>query len=181
MADQANGLLSPWLRSRRIASIHPFLRGRVLDFGCGIGRLAAFVDQDRYIGFDPDEESIGQARTLHPGYVFAERLPHDKEFDSIIALAVFEHLENPGTVLRDLTARLAPGGTLALTTPHASFEWIHTAGAALGLFSHHASDDHETLFDERGLRDLAKSSNLTLTHYRRFLCGANQLAVFSKG
>ena len=42
MTDQAaEGLLSPMLRNRRIQAVKPFLRGRVLDVGCGNGALTA--------------------------------------------------------------------------------------------------------------------------------------------
>ena len=47
MADQARGgLLSPLLRSRGIAAARRFLKRRVLDLGCGSGKLAGFVPPD---------------------------------------------------------------------------------------------------------------------------------------
>ena len=41
MADQgAEGLFSPFLRSRRLKAACPYIKGRVLDVGCGTGALA---------------------------------------------------------------------------------------------------------------------------------------------
>src|SRR5882724_4256798 len=67
MADQLTGLLSPFLRSRRIAAVEPFLgKGRLLDIGCGTGTLANHVNSTRYLGVDQDEESIAIAKNLFP-------------------------------------------------------------------------------------------------------------------
>lgn len=38
-------------------------------------------------------------------------------FDVVLALDVIEHLVDPAAALRELAARLAPGGLLVLTTP----------------------------------------------------------------
>jgi len=40
MADQADGFLSPFLRKKRIEMALPFIKGRVIDIGCGVGKLA---------------------------------------------------------------------------------------------------------------------------------------------
>lgn len=180
MADQTDGFLSPWLRSQRMKAALPHIRGRVLDFGCGIGHLAGKIQPDDYLGYDADSWSVEKAKTLFPRHTFDSRLPDGQTFDTIVALAVLEHLGDPASVLIDFSRRLRPQGQIVLTTPHASCEWIHTVGAAVGLFSHHASDDHETLFDENQLRNLAKKTGLSNVLYRRFLGGANQLAVFAK-
>src|SRR5438105_14192970 len=101
MADQLTGLLSPFLRSRRIAAVRTFLgQGRLLDIGCGTGELARYVESTRYIGVDQDEESIAIAKNLFPAHRFltiAEftQSQHENQFERIIVLAVIEHLEDP--------------------------------------------------------------------------------------
>ena len=47
-----HGLLSPYLRNRRLAMARPLLTGRVLDVGCAEGHLAESVPADRYVGVD---------------------------------------------------------------------------------------------------------------------------------
>ena len=181
MPDQVVGRLSPWLRERRIAAVLPFLSGDVLDFGCGVGHLAPHVTPERYQGVDRDTESIAQAKAAHPGYRFSAEIPAGRRYDTIAALAVLEHLKNPAAFINDMAQRLNPNGAIVLTTPHKLFEWTHTAGAAIGLFSHHACDEHETLFDKAGLRALAENGGLRMARYRRFLFGANQLAILRQG
>jgi len=48
----------------------------------------------------------------------------------------------------------------------------------VGLFSRHANDEHEELLDRARLLSVGASAGLGLERYRRFLLGANQLAIF---
>lgn len=180
MADQGSqGMLSSLLRARRVAAARPLLRGRVLDYGCGGGTLAEHVPAGSYVGYDRDAEAIEQARAAFPGHGFATE-PPSGEFDTVALLAVLEHVSDPASFLRTLGGYLAPDGRLVLTTPHPSMEWAHTAGAKVGLFSHDAHEEHETLLDRAMIGKVAADAGLTVETYRRFLLGANQLAVLRR-
>src|SRR5437870_10472721 len=126
MADQLTGLLSPFLRSRRITAVGQFLgQGPLLDIGCGTGALARNVDSTRYLGVDQDEESIAIARNLFPTHRFltlAEftQSPNENRFARIAGLAVIEHVEDPQNWLAWLRTLLIADGQLVLTTPHPS-------------------------------------------------------------
>src|SRR5438309_4896404 len=101
MADQLTGLLSPFLRSRRITAVGQFLsQGPLLDIGCGTGALARDVDSTRYLGVDQDEESIAIAKSLFPTHRFltlTDLAPSqsDNHFERIVALAVIEYVDDP--------------------------------------------------------------------------------------
>lgn len=178
MADQgAEGFFSPLLRARRIRAALPFLRGRVLDFGCGTGELAALVKPGDYWGVDRDEAALQQARSRFPLHPFTAALPEQEWFHTIAALAVIEHLADPASWLLRMRRMLAPGGWLVLTTPHPAFRRLHEAGARAGLFSREAAAEHESFYDHAALLRLAAASGFRLVRYRRFLLGANQLAV----
>jgi len=182
MADQgAEGLLSPFLRARRMAAARRYLIGRVLDVGCGSGAMAAFVPPERYIGVEQDEQSLSLARARFPKHRFQAALPSDESaFDTVASLAVIEHVQDPARFLRELADRLKKSShsKIICTTPHPSADWMHSVGAAVGLFSRHANDEHEELLDRRRLEDVARQVGLRLCEYRRFLLGVNQLAVF---
>lgn len=177
MADQgAEGLLSPFLRKKRIRAAGPYLRGQVLDYGCGSGMLAAYVEPGRYFGVDTDPAMIDLARSTFPRHTFSvEELPQGRRFDTIVALAVIEHVPDPAAFLTRAIAHLAPRGSIVLTTPHPDFHFVHELGARLGFFSRAASEEHQELLDGRAMRRLAIDCGLNITGYRRFLFGANQL------
>jgi 2-polyprenyl-3-methyl-5-hydroxy-6-metoxy-1,4-benzoquinol methylase len=183
MADQAaEGLLSPFLRRRRLRVARPWLQGRVLDVGCGSGALAAELPPPRYLGVEIDPLSLQLARERYPGHRFAGELPPAGEtFDTILSLAVIEHVPDPAGFLGALAGRLAAPhwARIVISTPHPAADWIHHTGAAIGLFSRHASEEHEQLLDRRALERLGAQAGLRMVSYRRFLLGANQLAVFA--
>lgn len=184
MADQGSeGLLSPFLRRKRIEAARPYLEGRVLDIGCGSGELARLVRPENYLGLEIDEQVLALAKRFFPNHQFVSALPKDSGyFDTIIMLAVIEHIKDPGAFLKTLTPCLkaSPSSRVVLTTPHPACDWVHTAGAAIGIFSKHASEEHERLLNRQALEEIGASAGLCLSTYRRFLFGANQLAVYNR-
>ncbi len=98
-------------------------------------------------------------------------------FDTIVALALIEHLKRPQAQLEAWSSLLADGGKILLTTPHKSFRLMHELGSSVGLFSRDAAEEHEAMFDRRSLAGLAERAGLRVVHYARFLGGADQLAI----
>src|SRR5204863_2500144 len=98
--------LAPSDRSGRPAG-----RGRVLDFGCGVGRLARpFAARfDEYVGVDVAEGMVARARELHADLAnctFAAaadlaQLP-DASFDLVYSNLVLQHLPDRAAVERYL-------------------------------------------------------------------------------
>lgn len=158
-----------------MSAVRPWLQGRVLDIGCGSGALAEWCDKEAYVGFDPDAASVEIARRKWPDHKFVVQLPSSEKFDTIIALAVIEHLPDPKRELGGWASCLAPLGRLVLTTPHRAFHKIHDIGAMLGVFSSSAAEEHEEMFDKGSLHRLAVECGLRPIKYERFLWGANQL------
>lgn len=184
MADQgAEGLFSPFLRMQRLKAVQPYIKGSVLDVGCGTGVIANIVPPDRYLGVDICERSLAIARQKYPQHHFKSVLPPGKPiFDTVIAMAVIEHVKDPEAFLRELALRLMNNSNsfIVCTTPHPSVTWIHRLGSIFGLFSRHANEEHETLIDYSQIKVLSNECNLNLAVYRSFLFGANQLAIFHK-
>lgn len=186
------GLLTRRVGEARLAAALPHLptggSGRILDVGCGLTDLAARIPD--YTGADRNPDVLAAQRKKYPEKDFFEwdigrsaapaALVARAPFEGILLLAVLEHVPDPASVLARLASLLAPGGRLVATTPHPSGRWPLEAGAALGLLSSHAHDEHETLLGRAALEAAGRSSGLSLVHYRRFLLGMNQLAVFSR-
>ena len=105
----------------------PLGESRVLDFGCGWGRLTRLLARDvepgRLFGCDPVEAILDQCRrdgvpaTLGRTEFVPERLPFEESFDLVYAFSVFTHLSEAAheSCLRALHHSLAPGGLLVLT------------------------------------------------------------------
>lgn len=100
---------------------------RVLDFGCGWGRLMRFLARDvapgALFGCDPTEPILDVARRARvPGQLarcdfVPQRLPFEQRFELEYAFSVFTHLSEAAhqASLRALHAALVPGGILVLT------------------------------------------------------------------
>ena len=185
-----DGLLSRPLIGARLAAIRPLLPagGRLLDVGCGLTELPGILPS--YLGCDRSEEILAENRRRYPHSRFArwdvEAGPAPEEirgagpFDAILMLALLEHLRDPGAALARAAALLSPAGRILVTTPHPAGRLPLEAGAALGLLSRHAADEHETLLSRRGLEEAGAAAGLRLACYWRFLLGLNQAAAFAR-
>jgi SAM-dependent methyltransferase len=98
-----------------LAPVRHLLRGRVLNAGAGVRDISALVDGElvnQDIGWPGDEEANLHIRSpLHHIPVEADH------FDTILCVAVLEHLENPDEVVREFFRVLKPGGHLILEVP----------------------------------------------------------------
>ncbi len=184
------GLLTRRVAEARLAAALPHVpgAGRILDVGCGLTDLPGRFED--YAGCDRNPDVLAQQRRRFPKRDFYEwdiargaappPLVREGPFDGILLLAVLEHVSEPSEVLARLAPLLSPSGRLVATTPHPAGRWPLEAGAALGLLSSHAHDEHEALLGREELAAAGRAAGLSLVLYRRFLLGMNQLAVFSR-
>jgi 2-polyprenyl-3-methyl-5-hydroxy-6-metoxy-1,4-benzoquinol methylase len=100
----------------------PFMKGRVLDFGCGDGQ---FVQRARHdgvdiCGADVSPEAIRRARTSFPDIEVREMddaIPFDSgTFDTITCMDVLEHILDVEGILAEMRRVLKPCGCLLITT-----------------------------------------------------------------
>jgi SAM-dependent methyltransferase len=141
-------LLRPGLFRRRqlaVDVVAGYAEPRVLDVGCGSGRIGEFVLQAgaaHYVGVDFAEPMIELARARLSR--FADRVelltddflaaPLEGQFDVVLALGLFDYLPNPDQFLNRMGAMTAPGGALVGSFPAWSmikgpvrkirYEWI---------------------------------------------------------
>jgi SAM-dependent methyltransferase len=102
-------------------------RGRVLDFGAGNGEFARPV---KALGYDvsavePDRALQQRLADAGIGAVAAASAFADDSFAYIYTLNVLEHIENDVEAVRELRAKLAPGGTLLVYVP--AFPVLYTS------------------------------------------------------
>ena len=103
--------------------------GRVLDVGCGSGRVCIALKKAfpkaEVVGIDPDAESIRRARAAAPqGIRFeaktARELARGAGFDLVTICDGTHALAEPVATLAETRALLKPGGTLFIVEPKAA-------------------------------------------------------------
>jgi len=119
-----NRLIDRMQRAALRPALQSGARGlRVLDFGCGTGRMTAWLAQLGHDpeGVDPVPEMIDAARAQHPGLNFAcaggAALPQqDASFDVVLTVGVLLYVvgdpDRMGPQLAELRRVLRPGGRL---------------------------------------------------------------------
>lgn len=115
----------PWeiVRAERfVALVADDARGRrVLDVGAGDGYLATRLWESArpaaLVAFDPhyDDADLARSEGAH-GPTFVRVVPQ-AAFDVVLALDVVEHVDDDEAFVRDLAARLVPGGLLVVSVP----------------------------------------------------------------
>jgi len=182
MPDQVSGILSPFLRRRRMANAQRYVRGKTLDYGCGVGMFSKFVPASQYVGIDSDPHSISVARSDNPDHIFLlneddAQLKQYGPYDTILALAVIEHIPDRSGLLYHFKGLLSSSGTIVLTTPHPVSQTAHLMGSRIRLFSKEAEDEHGELIDRNQMELLLTKAELKIEIYKKFLFGMNQLFV----
>lgn len=121
-------------RLRRLAG--RYLRGRLLDIGCGVKPYRELVAP-----FVTEHVGVDHAGTMHDKGAIdllgtAYEIPcADGSFDSALSTSVLEHLEEPERALRECYRVLAPGGHAIYSVP---FIWhLHEEPRDFYRFSEH--------------------------------------------
>jgi SAM-dependent methyltransferase len=173
------------LERRFLEAIERLVRpgDRVLDAGCGSGRLFIYDLRGRaslMVGVDLTSDVAQNPNVDAPLRASLTALPFDSEsFDLIICKHVLEHLEQPESAFRELARVLRPRGRLAMLTPNRfhyvpllasllppSFQRLVARGRSLT-----GEEVHPTVYranTPRGLRRLARQAGLRVAELRLF-------------
>ena len=98
---------------RAVAEVHPV---RVLDVGCGDGRLASLVAAPEVVCVDSSPAAVeaAAARGLEAQVADARELPFpDGSFDAVTCNHMLYHLADPDQALAEFARVLRPGGRFA--------------------------------------------------------------------
>ncbi|MBV8201065.1 MAG: methyltransferase domain-containing protein, partial [Acidobacteria bacterium] len=116
---------------------------RVLDVGCGTGRLARWIAErvgatGSVVGIDPVAERIAIANARAGGIAFAVGQAEDlgafgaESFDAVSLSAVFHWVSDKPRALAEIRRVLRPGGRLGVTTFPGELSGAGTVPAVLG-------------------------------------------------
>ncbi len=153
---------------RTLLYAEPSLKGRVLDIGCGKGRmnelLSDFPQQCSSLdGVDPSEDVLEHPFLInrwHSTFEDAPIPPH--AYDLAVAYNVVEHLRHPENFMRQLARVLKPGGVFWALTPHAlhPFCWISRTLQEVGL-KHGIASRHKNVNDYPAYYRLNRKGKIT--------------------
>ena len=114
-------------RRTEIAPLLPERTGRVLELGCGDGETMRWLRAERQVdhaaAIELSPEAAERARGVFDEVVEADAVQGfaclaPGEFDLALTLDVLEHLPDPEAAVRQLHARLRPGGALVVSLPN---------------------------------------------------------------
>ena len=126
---------------------------RILDLGCGFGCMGR-LKPDRSIevyGLDIDETAVAEAKKHENAQIWNlenQTLPFDTDyFDAVLAKDIFEHLQTPWVLVREIYRVLRPSGAIIASTAMAKPKVVWDDYTHVRGFTHNAL---RLMFEDNG-------------------------------
>ena len=157
--------IEKFLQRQRFKRVKPYLNGSIVDFGGNEGELKQFVNGS-YTLVNYDHSPL---KTL-------------KNVDTVVALAVFEHIEMAGVyeIMQKFNNVLKNEGVVFITTPTKTAKPVLEAMAMIGLVEKENIEEHKHYWSKKELFDLAEKTGFKIVKFKYFQFGFNQEVVFRK-
>ncbi len=132
---KAKERLDPWaedvdeiqafLHIQRYEHARKYVKGMVLDVGCGLGYGSEMLYRirDSIVAFDISDTTLLYAKRNYPGPMYiradAQAFPFkEMSFDAVVALEIIEHVDSGTYLLQEIFRVLKKDGVLILSTPN---------------------------------------------------------------
>lgn len=172
-----NDIVGKKLEAMRTQAVLPFIKGRMLDIGCGMNRLVAAYGN----GVGIDIHDWGSVDYVVEN---SAKLPFDTtSFDTVTIIAALNHIPNREDVLTECRRLLKSEGRLIVTmiTPKISKVW-HFLRAPWDADQHERGMTEGEVFGFTSdqLVGLVCSQGFTLLFRKSFMFWLNSIYVFKK-
>jgi SAM-dependent methyltransferase len=141
---------------------------RVLDVGCFNGALLQFLGDDwQKFGVEPSEDAVKLAESRNVRIVAPslEQIAGDiTPFDAVMAIDVAEHVTDPLTFFKQLSAVVAKGGVLMILT--GNNDWF-TWRLQRGLYWYCTLPEHVSFYSRRTLDVIGEQTGIRGTYYQQ--------------
>ena len=133
MADAVPYIFNPGIRFpaylirkgllQHISSNAPYLKGRMMDFGCGSKPYRSLFNVEEYIGVDYNGEGHSHEKEQIDVLYDGHHIPFpDQYFDSVFTSEVFEHIFNLEEIIPEINRVMRTGAVMLITCPFAIAE-----------------------------------------------------------
>ncbi len=110
--------------AKNIVNLIPSSAAKVLDAGCGTGRLATVLNSEKYFGVDLASHLLEKAKTNFPNHKFdlmniKYLVFPDESFDAVLSITVLKHFHRKEVtgVFNELVRVCKKGGTIIIRVP----------------------------------------------------------------
>ncbi|MBL7197349.1 MAG: class I SAM-dependent methyltransferase [Candidatus Omnitrophica bacterium] len=153
----------------------PFVKGKLLDFGCGDGQFLHMISKycESFYGVDISEVAIKKALNKYPDIKFAvlnetgvTDFP-DNFFDTICAMDILEHILDVESTLEELRRILKPRGKLLIATNELTrIKMLLITLHSLDKYFYPTSP-HIRYFTRRNLADILRKKGFEVIGYKK--------------
>ncbi len=153
----------------------PFVKGRLLDFGCGDGQFLHMISKycESSYGVDISEAAIKKATNKYPDVSFTVSEESgvidfpDNFFDTVCAIDILEHILDVESSLEELRRILKPGGKLLIATSELTrIKMMLIILHSLDKYFYPASP-HIRHFTRRNLADILTKKGFKVLRYKK--------------
>lgn len=130
-------------------------KGKILDFGAGIGTLAKIIPWDisQIFCYEIDENLIKKLRADNFVVISKQELA-EKNFDFIYSSNVLEHIEDDLDALTLIHKSLKPGGCVAIYVP--AFNFLYSGmDEAVGHFRRYRKSELSKKLSQAGFKNIS--------------------------
>jgi ubiquinone/menaquinone biosynthesis C-methylase UbiE len=118
---QRRSPLQKWVRYYFFVPLRSYLKGVVLDIGCGIGEVSEHVQsREKYLGVDVNPYCVKylQQNSLQAKLGSAYDIPSENSSADVVIMShVLEHIDDPEKAMREISRVLKPLGLLIIIVP----------------------------------------------------------------
>lgn len=149
-----------WYNKWTVKKFESFLKGDILEIGCGIGNFTNFLKKFGNVwAIDIVDSYIKQTSQIEGGGINAgfgdiekgEYFFKDRKFDSVVCLNVLEHIKDDKRALKNIHELLKADGNLILLVPAYDF-LFGEIDKSIGHFRRYYKNQLKNILEDMGFK-----------------------------